>query len=78
MTKDDLLHIFQRQLEQYRTKTNKVVMMLIDPEGSRIHVADADKLDDLAALLANYAYDVSETNSIPRFTHFNSLNHDSE
>jgi hypothetical protein len=64
MTKDDLLYIFGSQIERYRTATNKIVMMLTDEVGSRIHVANVDELEELAVLLANFAYDRSDENSI--------------
>jgi DNA-binding transcriptional regulator/RsmH inhibitor MraZ len=71
MTKDDLLYIFGSQIERYRTATNKIVMMLTDEVGSRIHVGNVDELDQLAVLLANFAYTSSDENSIPRFIHLN-------
>jgi hypothetical protein len=74
MTKDDLLYIFGSQIERYRTATNTIVMMLTDEVGSRIHVANVDELDQLAVLLANFAYDRSDENSIPRFIHLNICN----
>jgi len=78
MTNDDLLYIFGSQIERYRTATNKIVMMLTDEAGSRIHVANVEEIDQLAVLLANFAYDTSDENSIPRFNHLNVLNNDSE
>jgi hypothetical protein len=78
MTKDDLIYIFGSQIERYRTATNKIVMMLTDEAGSRIHVADVDDLEQLAVILANFVYDKSDENSLPRFKHFNVLNDDSE
>jgi hypothetical protein len=78
MTNDDLLYIFGSQIERYRTATNKIVMMLTDEAGSRIHVANVEEIDQLAVLLANFAYDKSDEESIPRFNHLNVLNNDSE
>jgi len=78
MTNDDLLYIFGSQIERYRTATNKIVMMLTDEAGSRIHVANVEEIDQLAVLLANFAYDTSDENSIPRFNHLNVSKNDSE
>jgi hypothetical protein len=74
MTKDDLIYIFGSQIERYRTATNKIVMMLTDEVGSRIHVANVEEMELLAVLLANYAYNRNDENSIPRFIHLNICN----
>jgi len=78
MTSKDLLQLFHKQIDQYKSTTNKVVMMLTDSNGSRIHVADLDKLEELSQTLEHYAYTNPGDPNIPRFTHLTCINNDSE
>jgi len=53
-------------------------MLLTDPTGPHIHVANADELEDLALMLDQYAYTNPGDPNIPRFTHLTCIDHDSE